>query len=253
MDIREKNRLKSTNEDKRRQSFQRIYESSFHTGKEELNREHYLASLPKEDRNGILILINNLFPRLTRIGSYSLFAVGTTTFPEDYWKDLTAYLKNKDPKKLEFVNRHGENIDLQIVSEYGFLREPAISTAYEAIKDILKEKKFKFKLETDKSEGGTGYFHHREIPNDLSSRLIVERYKHIEYGSRKIKVYLPNSRSFHIFFDGSLATDEKLKVERTYERPFSLLFRHSYYSALNDAIYLINAYENQRNNLKQKD
>ncbi len=255
MDIREKKRLEFIAKQERQHSLVRMYESSTPMGSSELNREKYLSSLPRKDRDNLYFLVNEIFPdRLCRSGSFALFAVGTTTYGEDYWSGLANYLKDKDPKKLEFVQRHGEDIDLQICSEDEMFRESTIHSAFEVIQRVLNKNNLNFKVEDDKSECGTEYIHFRKDQGDISSPLIVERYKRIEYGSRKIKVDIPNSRPFHIFFDNSLSVENKLKVERTHDdHPFSLLFRHNNYSDFRQSVNLINAYENQRNLIRQKD
>ncbi|MEK6850380.1 MAG: hypothetical protein AABX85_02295 [Nanoarchaeota archaeon] len=219
---------------KNTQQRQKIYEQGRVIPSYEIKKIKFISSLSKLERNVLGELSKLIFAdNLNRIGSFALFAVGTTTYPQSYWNGLRKYLEEKDPSKLYFVERRGEDIDLQVCSEDCMLGKIVMEQALLLLPKILKDGKIKFQVEEYKSHSGTGYIHSSE------SRGVI-RHKQIEYGSTKFRIESQSSRPFHLFFDPLHCVDHKLNIERVHARPFSLLFRHGAYWDLEDAITKVN-------------
>jgi len=74
---------------------------------------------------------------------YSIIAVGTTTYPQEHWEGLEKYLNEKDPSKIEFAKRGGEDVDIQFIPEFKReLHNPQIPLEYKKLAQSDKEPSF---------------------------------------------------------------------------------------------------------------
>ena len=236
-DIRREARLK---EKKRsREERRKLYRKSPIFGFNELSKESYLRGISKIERNGILHLFRNVFESLKRLDLFMLLAIGTTTYPPEYWAGLEKTLKENDPEKLDFVKRRGEDIDLQICRELKPFSQYTLENFIKYIQLDLEEKKIQYKLNTQENECGTNYF---VVPKELRRlhREGVSRTKSKEYDTDTFKIYLPGSRPIHLSFYTDFCAEIKLQYERLENCHFSILFRDSNYFNLKEVVDRVN-------------
>ncbi|MBX4211831.1 hypothetical protein KW787_00035 [Candidatus Pacearchaeota archaeon] len=206
----------------------KLYEKGFSIPTAEMSREVYLRSLSANEREALIHLSSQVFESIyTNTIGIGLLAIGTTTYPNDYWADLEKTLALHDPSKLSFVQRRGEDIDLMIFEDH-FSHNPEMILEWpDFIKQDLEEKGVPYVFNKDKKENGTGYL---VVPTNIKKvKRKVFRRKLVDYGLPNFVIQLPQSRKIHLCIESCLSGNYKIDEERIQANPFSLLFRHSEY------------------------
>lgn len=195
----------------------------------EMPREVVLRNMSRDERNGLAYLFGTrgVFPKLSRvIGGFSIFAVGTITYPFSYWHKLEEYLKNNDPSKMHYVHRRGQDIDLIIASNcFPGLIEEAVPYVTRQLEEAKKRRELSFKFSPEARKDGTSYM---TVPKEYVAQegQAVLRHKRKEYKGPNFEIKFRFCREFHLSFERSWKTEEKLAIERVGDYSFSLLDRH---------------------------
>ena len=204
-----------------------------------MERNTYLTSLPKQERTALAEFLKLLFAdRLSRLGTFGALAVGTTTYPYEYWLKLERDLRGKDPEKLDFVQRRGEDIDIQLCSENcGYvIPEPEIN---EAVAEILEQKGIKFERQADRCTSRVSYL---GVPPEYRAQhgQSVLRIKDVNYGAPNLRAEFEGARTIHIIYSFSECLDQKLQREESQGLPHVVLFRRNAYQEFRHAVERVN-------------
>ncbi|MBS3154926.1 hypothetical protein J4404_00320 [Candidatus Woesearchaeota archaeon] len=208
----------------------RMYNKGVILQSNEMQRSDYLPKLSSSERHNLVRLMKNIRTiqsRKVESINYSLLAVGTTTYPDEYWHNLEKYLEEqKDTKLQKYAQNKGQDIDLIICDEW--LYDSCRMLEFMNLLEKNQEKfEAKFRVETNGTEFGTSYLnvpkeHQKEIGNS------VIRVKSKNYCGDSFILNYENSRSFHLSFETLYATEVKIRMERTDTNiPFSVLLRDS--------------------------
>jgi hypothetical protein len=217
----------------------RVYEANpklLKTG--EMPLEKYLKErLSEGERDAISKLFLSLEMVYKANSCLMALAVGTTTFPDGYWDELEKFLKEKDPSKLEYVKRRGEDIDILLAPDFltncRFCEQPG-----EFLEQDLKNLGINFEFEERGSESGANYF---DVPKELQEKYgRVIRTKGKDYCLDRYKINLQNSRQIHLWFDDMATSENRIAFERIWGYPFSILFRRTRVGDLRDLAESLN-------------
>ena len=125
---------------------------------DEMPLHSYLESITTHERHALLKTFEAIFRTggLNKGLSLMGLAVGTTTFPDSYWRDLRKYLRKEDKKKLSYVDRRGEDLDILLCFEQECASKSTLNTHQRILKRGLTEAGIRFKEQIGR-ENGTGY------------------------------------------------------------------------------------------------
>jgi len=208
--------------EERQRTYERVVPIDVHN---EVQTDEYLRRLSAHERSNLSALFYDLETLFRGSAGLMALAVGTTTYPEQYWTNLRTYLQEKDPSKLGFVERKGEDIDIILCPDT--YQEPAQEIFLEWLKFTRKDldkAKINYLFENGERDCGTNYL---SVPTSYLEQegQGVIRHKMREY-SDSFRISYPHSREIHLGFCSMLG-ELKLKRERIEDNHFSLLFRHS--------------------------
>ena len=207
------------------------YENCSPRGRSEIDREDYLRSLSKGERYFLLHLFKSFNLLWRNELGFAALAVGTTTFKGNYWSGLRKYLEKNDPKKLSFVQKRGEDIDIMICPDS--YRLANCEKWNDWVKLDLEKADLKYNFIEDRKEDGTGYIY---VPEEYKKKYGgIIRHKRIKYAKDNFIIYNTNGRDIHLSFS-LIPIEFKLKDERIEDFSFCLLFRHSSYRDLEKII-----------------
>jgi len=215
-------------------------ESNLHIETNEVNRESFLRSISRNERNALVYVLDSL--KIFKEATYfSAFAVGTTTYPDSYWHGLKTYLQSKECKELlSFAEKKGEDIDIQLCYDQFTSqnwRLPFVDEWPKFVNRDLKKAKIKF-VKSRTRLNGTAY---NDFPLKTRNGREVIRRKTKDYDSSNFKISIEGIRPIHLFFDLTYDTMHKLFSERVNGDNFSLLLRHGNISDLAELVVKINS------------
>jgi hypothetical protein len=199
----------------------------------ELSRAVYLQRLSPNERHALGIFFDNLhyFRRYGMGAGFTAFAIGTTTYENEYWEGLEKYLAKHDPRKLHFAKRRGQDIDVKLCTESPYeYRDPKLWV--KSMTEDLQKLGVPFRFEEEKSNGGTSYLN---SPYEYREGKVMRK-KLPDYASPKFIVKFPVCRALHVCFEKSLSAETKLAEERINGHSFSILFRSCDIGGLFEAI-----------------
>lgn len=227
----------------------RLYDKGLPIPTSEVSWHCYLSRLSHAELKALTTFISpNIFDSRFLIDSgISLLAVGTTTFPPQYWHGLERFASNEDPAIAEIVKRQGEDIDVLVCSSMNPARlqgtfTPTQPTAlpdrpwFKEFLEAGRKLNWKTELTHRNHEDGTGYLYipAHERRNDAS----VHRYKQRAMGP-SIIIKPPNCRPFHFRMQISDPLPMILRDERCTGRSFSLLLESGKYWELHARVKVI--------------
>jgi len=198
----------------------------------EVPRDAVLRNMSRDERNALVYLFGTggILSRLQKtISAYGVFAVGTITYPTSYWVGLEKYLMEKDPTKLNYVKRRGQDIDLIITEEIfdgleGDRKDNVVEIMHELLRKATRKGEFFYDFSEEARENGTQYL---TVPEEYIEKegQSVLRTKPIAWAGPNFRIKIRGCRWFHVSFDGK-NIENKLRKERIANCYFSLLERH---------------------------
>ena len=191
----------------------------------------FLRNISTEERHGLVHLFRDVFQRVKRSCCWSLMAVGTTTYGDDYWQGLSKYLED-EPSLQDYASRRGEDIDLILMPSMERMRDDI-----KLAQRDLDQSGLDWKL-SDQRDNGARYMSIPEEHQEEYGAKVLRR-KEVQH-CQNFVINIPGCRPFHLEFTHHLDHD-KLQFERTQGGVFSLLYRHNAWWDLRDEIEKLEA------------
>jgi hypothetical protein len=197
---------------------ERLYERGYPIQTAEVPRAEYLGRLSVEDHSNILAVMHAIRDACKRRIIYqpAVFAVGTTTYSEDYWSEIRALAeKSANPTLVEIAQRRGEDIDLLFAND---MYTEGEKNPHPYVTKGLRKANIRYRT-MEAAPFGVCYF---EIPQ--GEEKVRVRTKGVQYETT-VFARFPTGRPIHIYFSVKLG-ELCMKDLRVQNLPFSTLTRH---------------------------